>query len=143
MSTQTIKSWLHKLFAWWPWKQSTQVEHTHTASPLNKGAKQESISSRSTVDGAAPQTGIVPRLSTIEERPENSAPPQFPATGERTESPLALPPPAKLEKTVEREVKRDEAAPAVASSPTPEQRLDFLRYLVQRGIVNEGFEEHK
>jgi hypothetical protein len=24
---------------------------------------------------------------------------------------------------------------------TPEQRLDFLRYLVQRGIVNEGFEQ--
>jgi hypothetical protein len=28
-------------------------------------------------------------------------------------------------------------------APTPEQQLEFLHYLVKRGIVNEGFEEGK
>ena len=26
--TQAIKNWLHKMFAWWPWKQSTQIEYS-------------------------------------------------------------------------------------------------------------------
>ena len=31
--------------------------------------------------------------------------------------------------------------PPPAPPPTPEQKLDFLHYLVKRGIVNEGFAE--
>jgi hypothetical protein len=34
-------------------------------------------------------------------------------------------------------------APTLGSAPTPEQQLEFLHYLVKRGIVNEGFEEGK
>jgi len=34
-------------------------------------------------------------------------------------------------------------APIPGRAPTPEQQLEFLHYLVKRGIVNEGFEEGK
>ena len=126
MFTQTIKTWLHKMFAWWPWKRPTQAEYTHVASPLNKGTTQEPVS-KSTI---APQAGSVPRLSTIEEWPERVVQSDIPVASELGETPIS-PPPAP---TVEA---------AVQASPSSQQRLDFLRYLVERGIVNEGFEENK
>src|SRR5258708_31402225 len=69
MLTQTIKNWLHKMFAWWPWKQSTQVEYSPVANPLNNGTTQESVP-KSTIDGVTHQAGIAPRLSSTEEWPE-------------------------------------------------------------------------
>lgn len=33
------------------------------------------------------------------------------------------------------------ASEELPPAPTPQQRLEFLRYLVQRGLVNEGFGE--
>ena len=132
MITQAIKNWIHKLFAWWPWKQSSQIEYTQVASPLNKGTTQESTT-RSAIDGVAPQAGIAPRLSTIEEWPERIVQP----SSDPSETPL-LPPPA-LANGPEREAQGE----IFSSSPilTTQQRLEFLQYLVKRGIVNEGFTE--
>lgn len=123
MITQAIKNWLHKMFAWWPWKKPSEIEFTHDAGPINKGAAPGSIS-RSTIDGVVPQAGAIPRLSTIEGWPERDDQPPFPAADE-------LPPPPV-------EMAED---PVVVDTPPAEQRLKFLRYLVKRGIVNEGFEE--
>lgn len=142
MLTQTIKNWLHRMFAWWPWQQSTKIEHSHAAKPLNKGTTQESLS-RSTIDGSVPQAGSASCLSTIEERPERVVQSDFQAAGELTET--ALPPPSTppVEMTKEPPTHTDEASVVLQASPSPQQRLEFLQYLIKRGIVNEGFEEDR
>jgi hypothetical protein len=140
MLMQTIKSWLYKMFAWWPWKQSTKIEHSHAAKPLNKGTTKESRS-RSTIDGSEPQSGSASCLSTIEEWPERVVQSDFQPAGELTET--ALPPPSTppVEMTKEPQNHTDEVS--VVSPPSPQQRLEFLQYLIKRGIVNEGFEEDR
>jgi hypothetical protein len=137
--TQTIKNWLHQMFAWWPWKPSTQIEYSHLANPLNKGTTQETLS-RSTIDGVAPQAGIIPRLSTIEEWPEKDVQADFPAGNEFTEtSPASSISPG--EPTKESITSIDGTLKVGQAFPSPQQRLEFLQYLIKRGIVNEGFEE--
>jgi hypothetical protein len=128
--TQTIKNWLHKLFAWWPWKESTPFEYSNAGNPVNKGMMPDTLS-RSTIDGIATQTGNVPRLSTIGEWPERVVKSDFPAVDEFSE-------PRSLSSTPSGD---GETIPDAQSSPTPLQRLEFLRFLIKRGIVNEGFEE--
>jgi hypothetical protein len=135
MFTQTIKTWLHKMFAWWPWKRSAQTGYTNVASPLNTGATQESVS-RSTIDRVAPPAGITPRISTIEEWPERVVQSDLPAANEPGETLLSPPP---VEIAEDSKTPADEAA--AQTSPSPQQRLEFLQYLVKRGIINEGLEE--
>jgi len=36
MITQTIKRWLNRVFAWWPWKRSPASASIHRASKLNQ-----------------------------------------------------------------------------------------------------------
>jgi hypothetical protein len=141
--TQTIKNWLHKMFAWWPWKQSTQIEYSNAANPLNKGITQETLSI-STIDGIAPQTGIVPRLSTVEEWPERVVQSDFPTVDEFAESPSLSSTPSGDGETIKESAKPADGTFAVAQTPpSSQQRLEFLRYLIKRGIVNEGSEEDK
>ncbi len=127
MFTQTIKNWLHKMFAWWPWKRSTEIKHTHVDNPFNKGTTQESVS-RSTIEEITPQAGIASRLSTIDEWPE---------------TPLLPPSTLPVEMAKGSAARADDASVVVQAAPSPQQRLEFLQYLVKRGIVNEGFEENK
>ena len=128
MITQAFKRWLRTMFAWWPWKRTPPLASSQASGPLTMNTSQEGIS-RSSVEGTTSQTSITPRLSTIEERPERTSAAQKTVPSDKAESDLltSSEPPA-------------ESAPSV-SAPTPEQRLEFLRYLVKRGIVNEGFEE--
>ena len=160
MVTQAIKNWLRKLFSWWPWKQSTEMEHTQITSPFNKGTTQGAIS-RSTIDWGASQSqqGIVQRLSTIEEWPDRLVKPLSPpVTNELPETPLPPPLSSPLDKPRGDGINRvptdttadifssdlpSTSAPTPGSAPTAEQQLEFLHYLVKRGIVNEGFEEGK
>src|SRR5256886_17480138 len=95
MITQAIKNWLRKMFAWWPWKQSSHITYFHAAGSLNKGLSQETTS-RPTVDEVPPQAGITPGLWTFEEWPERVVQPQlqFPNPREHAERPLLPPPPA-------------------------------------------------
>jgi hypothetical protein len=133
--TQAMKNWLHKMFAWWPWKQSTQIEYSHYANSTNIGSTQETLS-RSMTDGIAPQTGIIPRLSTIEEWPERivqsdlTETPSMSSTlsgdGEPTKKPTTL---------------ADGNPGSAQASPSTQQRLEFLRYLIKHGIVHEDVEE--
>ena len=139
MITQAIKQWLRKLFAWWPWQQPAKTEDVQTTGSLNTGAAQE-MTARSTIDGVAP------RRSTTEEWPERIVQPSPPVLEGRAETtftspPLPLPTPS-IEKA--RETSTGEAS-AFSISPTPraERQLEFLRYLVKRGIVNEGFAEEE
>ena len=143
MITQSIKQWLNKLFAWWPWKRSPETSYTQAVSNLNTSVTQDSML-RTTVDGPLPQTGNtsvaveqgrgeeIPESSrpTTEERPEQVVS-SHPSPAEDTFSPRH--PPEAL-----KESSKVEAPPP---TPTPEQKLAFLQYLVKRGIVNEGFGE--
>jgi hypothetical protein len=134
MITQAIKHWLRSMFAWWPWKHTTPVAYSQTSGQLGVGTTPDGIS-LSAVEGTTPQANITPRLSTIEERPERT----IPAPNDMAETPL--PPSLRSPVDISTEPGKDDASPAVPSTPTPQQRLEFLRYLVKRGIVNEGSEE--
>jgi hypothetical protein len=139
--TQVITNWFHKMFAWWPWRQSTQLEYAPHSSSLNKGTTQES-KSKSVHESATPQTGNTPRLSTMQEWPERivqtdvPAKDSFPEThtsgllenGEPIEKPTAS---------------ASGNATDMQVSPSMQQRLEFLQYLVKRGIVNEGFDDDR
>jgi hypothetical protein len=149
MFAESITRWLHKLFAWWPWKRSPESDYAHSPKTLNMGATQEPLL-RTTVDGPVPQSGATSVVvehteakppselnrPTAEERPERvvsspAQPPQSsPASKERAD--MSRPPP--VEATQEGSL-----AAGTVPPPTPEQKLEFLRYLVRRGIVNEGF----
>src|SRR5579859_7914251 len=134
MITQTIKRWFRTMFAWWPWKSTPPAAYRQASGPLGINTSQEGIS-RSAVEGTTAQTSITPRLSTIEERPEHTISAQKSTTNDKAETPLlpSLRTPA--------ESATEPSNDNVASAPTPQQRLEFLRYLVERGIINEGSEE--
>ena len=159
MITQAIKRWLNKLFGWLSWGKTLETEYAPVGSPLNKIATQESMS-RSSIDGVTPPSGVAPRIagqgeitcSTIDEWPERvlqPPPPSSPVPNEEIELPppstqIPIMPPVDTAKTTTETSpgQGDTAFPAAPlSTPTPEQHLDFLLYLVKRGIVNEGFAE--
>ena len=57
MTTQAIKRWLSRIFAWWPWRKLPETGYAQTASSSNKGSLQEP-GWRATVEGTSPQPGI-------------------------------------------------------------------------------------
>ena len=139
--TQAITNWLHKMFAWWPWKQSTQMEYSDYANSMNKRTTQETLS-KSMIDGIAPQAGTVPRLSTIEEWPDRVVQSDLKAINELAETPSLPATPSGDGETMKKSASPADGTPAgVQTSPSPQQRLEFLQYLIKRGIVNEGVEE--
>lgn len=130
MITQTIKGWLQKVFAWWPWKQSPPVKYRHVASAVSRGSAPET-SLWIPEEGTVPQAGATPRRLSFENRPDRPGRAESPDL-----SPLSAPasfPPAGADSA-------ENCAQDAQPSPNSRQRLEFLRYLVQRGIVNEGFE---
>jgi hypothetical protein len=156
MITQAIKRWLDKLFGWLPWRKPPETEYARVRSSLNKGVTQEPASR---IDGVVPQSGVAPLFSgqgetscsTIDEWPERVV--QLPSIGneivEQPPTPATPPqpsvtPPVETAKTVidgQSETTLPAVPPPVLLVPTPEQKLEFLHYLVKRGIVNEGFAE--
>ncbi len=152
MFTETIKRWLNNLFAWWPWRRSPESDYADTRSTLNKSTPPESLL-RTTVDGPIPQQGAT---SVVVEHAETRPPLEMsrPATEERSERSISPPPqpPQVSQSSSASEERADISRPTpveaatektvtfqAVPSPTPEQKLEFLRYLVKRGIVNEGF----
>ena len=145
MITQGIKRWLQSLFAWWPWKSVSEDDYAQTPGTLNKGTSQEPLFF-TTVDGpyAQPaQPGITSvAVEPIEEDvvPESGRPTaeerSFSVSKPTTEDSGSLPAPIIEEKR--KTVHEPSAVIEDTPVPTPQQRLEFLRYLVERGIVNEG-----
>ena len=136
MIPQSMKRWLAKLVSWWPWKRSSATVPSSAGNTLHKGVPQES-QIRPTIDGAAPQVGLPVRLPTTEERPERKDPP-LPIPPENAEPSLALP----SAETVQETTSQDEVSiSTILPLSSTKQHLQFLHYLVQHGIVNEGFEE--
>lgn len=140
MITQAIKNFFAKLFPWWSRKQAAPVEYSHVPSSFLPGTSQEGGSLPAS-GRVAPQASITPRLSTMEEFPEHLSPASFSMMDEPPETPL-LPPPITPPHEVVIEA-RTEPIEISSSTPTTQQRLEFLRYLVDRGIVSEWYEEKK
>jgi hypothetical protein len=137
--TQAITNWLRKIFAWWPWKQSTQIEYSPYPNSINKGTTQESVS-KSINEGITPQTGSAPRLSTIQEYSEQVVQTDVTAKKELPETP-SLSSSGDGEPLKKSATPADETPADVQTSPSTQQRLEFLKYLIKRGIVNEGLED--
>lgn len=163
LTQQGFRRWLSKLFGWWPWKKTTEQEQAQLERSLNKGVTQESML-WSASDGATPHSGAGPlflgqnegsqtSLSTIDEWPErvvqSSPPSPVPSpspTVDKVDPPQ--PPTQQPPQSIDSSVSAVESGSAHSESvfdppppPTQEQKLDFLHYLVKRGIVNEGFAE--
>jgi hypothetical protein len=158
MITQAIKRWLEKLFGWFSGKPFAENEYAPVTSPLNKSVTQESIG-RSTSDNVPPQQGVAQRIvgqgeiscSTVDEWRERATqhPGPPPVSAEKSELPVP-PPQIPVTPPVEKPITALDTPPTQGKTslpttppptPTPEQKLEFLHYLVQRGIVNEGFAE--
>lgn len=148
MITQAIKHWMSKLFAWWPWRKSSDTGYIQTVSNLNKNAAQEAVW-RVTADGPSPQssvTSVVIEQGRSEPSPEADRPIIDGHAGQ-----VAQPSPAPAEENAPPQSPSKElpqghkpiAGDSPAPSPTFEQRLIFLRHLVKRGVINEGFAEGK
>lgn len=123
MITQAMKKWFHKLFAWWPWKQSPTAENQHVTGAMSGVAPETSLWLAH--EESSSQAGATYRRSGRENWAERSGPPLVDGLGpSRAISPY-------------------QAGTGLSSppAPTPRQRLEFLRYLVQRGLINEGIEE--
>ncbi|GCE47729.1 hypothetical protein EI42_05142 [Thermosporothrix hazakensis] len=148
MISQKVKRWFQKLFAWWPWRRTTA---TTTAQAYgNAGLAQEPVR-YAAEEGHAPQTGM---LSIAVDQSREEVFPDFAQT-QRKKDPEEQPP------------ESSSLPPAQEPSPSPyalsysiqpvqypsssetgeasglQRQLEFLRYLMQRGIINEGFEEGK
>lgn len=147
MITQTIKQWLNKLFAWWPWKQSPETHYAHMIN-LHPSTLQEKMW-YTTADGPTPQPGITSvaveqaredatletNRTTTEEQVERTSQIHSPLTDEKKPT---IPHPPSVESAKDTVTSSGES---ISSSLTDEQQLTFLRYLVKRGLVNEGFAE--
>jgi hypothetical protein len=138
MITQAIKGWLQKRFAWWPWKQTTPIENQQVAGVVAQEPPTQTAS-WSTREGSVPQAGINSRLFTRENRSEPTV--QARSEAADLDQPPLSPPVSAISTDVAKPA--GETGDTPQHAPTTEQRLEFLRYLVQQGIVHEGFEKKK
>ncbi len=163
-----IKQWLQKLFSWWhgwedPKPADAPVEHASrgiSVDPMLRSSLDDTLPWQ----GVAPQMGSQgePRRSTMENwrmpdpliHPYSSVPDEdwdsqfpFPAPAPQIEPGREnmFPPPAGENSFSVRPIPPVPPVPPAStkskSEPEVEQHLEFLRYLVRRGIVNEGFSE--
>jgi hypothetical protein len=147
MIIQTIKAWLNKLFAWWPWKRASMPEYPQAASLMSKGMTQEQMW-RTVLEGPMPQSGI--RSVVV----EHGAGPNSPESqlqslvGDDFSERMSSPTKHDEQPTIPRPLpgvtgKDINTLPESTQMSSFEygQQLEFLRYLVQQGVVNEGFAE--
>lgn len=120
MITQTFKRWLHKLFAWWPWHGAAETSYAQPSANLNTGVTQDT-QTWPRVDGAAP----LPSSIAVDHNPDAQI--MLPTPGNELQGPIDIP--------------DGGASVAKGMLPTAEQRMEFLRYLMKHGMLNEGFEE--
>lgn len=148
MITQTIKQWLSRLFAWWPWRRKAPTAYAPPSRNGAMGIPQEHSWSASG-EAALPQTGA--RSVVVEQSHENVPPevilPLSPPSVEDVNfsfrRDLAAPPPQD-EKTLECLTSFNtqlDSTFETTLTPISKQQLAFLQYLVSHGLINEGFDE--
>ncbi len=143
MITQTIKRWFGKLFAWWPRQRSATTATSPTEVHLTKGRTTDHTWWQP-VDGPVAR----PNITSVAVEQEYEKPFSDPAD-DRSEpitqpSPELQAPPLSSSPSFMETAEMHPNMPSPVSGTEPptstatvEQRLAFLRYLVQRGIVNE------
>jgi hypothetical protein len=142
MILQTIKAWLNKLFAWWLRKRSSPITYSEPPTNMSKGLAQEQVR-RSVMEAPMPQLGIT--SVAVEHGTAENAPEPPPLLSEELADRLS--PPAKHDEpsvlpcTLPSITSKDTTILPNDPSSRFEQQLEFLRYLVQQGIINEGFAE--
>lgn len=142
-----LKQWLQKLFSWWRWQEepepaplsadglSERVEHWREPEPPI--SPYSPVADEHWDDGFS----LSPPPRQVEAGRENTI---TPAGGEKAFptiplSPASLPPPAPI--PAQPALSGAQARSEPNQGPEAEHHLEFLRYLVRRGIVNEGFSE--
>lgn len=146
---QAIRRWLDRLFNWLLRKEEAKAELTAARDALRRRSAQEQAAWQSR-NGLSSSPGAAPRLrgqsdagfASWDERPERISQPA-PLAGENHDIPMTSlpttppvetivqpPQPAQAEATIDTHV---------PSTPAADQQLIFLRFLVKRGVVNEGF----
>lgn len=133
MITQTIQRWLRKMFAWWPWGRPYATSNLHTPVMGNPPAASD-MSRPFSSEGPLPQTGMT-SVAIEQERSHSgpfanqSGPPSDASnTGQVSST-----------STGEDAVGVSPTCDSEKPTPTFEQRLAYLRYLYQHGLINEGF----
>ncbi len=134
MITQAIKRWFYKLFAWWPWKHSPETNYPQAVSNLNMTTVQETMVRA--VDGPVPQPGAT-SVAIGQEREQDSSENLHPSTDEDLIQQAEAGEQESLLAKKTQLLKESDSQ----EKPSQEQMLTFLKYLVQKGQVNEGFDE--
>jgi len=139
MITQGIKRWLYKLFAWWPWKQTPETSYQQAVSNLNMSMAQETMAR--IVDGSLPQPGSI--TSVVVEQEKNTP---YSTNEGLPDQLVEQGTPLSTDELISQKHNQPIHAPQdpptdTQVAATQEQKLAFLRYLVQKGQVNEGFEK--
>jgi hypothetical protein len=140
----TLKRWLNKLFAWWPWKRSAGVDKPNPARNVSWSIPSDGTW-RSTAHGMEPSTPQPGSISiAVEQQLNNSS---ADATGGTQASP---PQPQKTltnsnafssaatfstYETSEQGIPSSD--PKQDTISNTERHLQFLRYLIQRGTFND------
>jgi hypothetical protein len=147
MITQGIKRWLYKLFAWWPWKKTPVTNYTQTVSNSNKSTAQEMMIWM--VDGPLPQSGIT-SVVIEQEHEDHITETDHPTNDDRAVHPAQTGPSLSAEEPTHQTQQRPDSRPAQTQQtqatehvvdPVLEQKLTFLKFLIHKGQINEGFEE--
>lgn len=158
MLTQGIKRWLQSLFAWWPWNRVEEMDYAQATDSLNRGIAQETMF-RTAADGPLTQP-TQQNIITISIEPlQDEEIVEWPPFENRERTapftpPIASVPPEETEEVLLfgeffgnqqaladsrtfQEKTTELHATAESLEPTTQQRLEFLRYLIQRGIVSD------
>jgi hypothetical protein len=150
MFTQTIKRWFNKLFAWWPWRQASVTGYPQAVS-MSSAITPEQVW-RTMVDGPATQPGASPvAVEHGEQDDEFIFTDEYPASSPQPFLKETLIPSTFSSGSTHDEddplpqtYREDGQMPLPSEPPVHyEQHLDFLRYLFQRGLLNEGFAAEK
>jgi len=160
MLTQGIKRWLQSLFAWWPWNRVEEMDYAQAIDSLNRGMAQETMF-RTAIDGPLTQPAGQNIITISIEPSKDEEIVEWPPFESRERTAPLTPPIASVpaedieealpfselyesqqavtgSKPFQEERKTQEPLASVEPlEPTTRQRLEFLRYLIQRGIVSD------
>jgi hypothetical protein len=140
MITQEIKRWLYKLFSWWPWRQSSASLPAQPVSNLNRSTSQDTL--LRTADGTIPPTLQSGIASIVAEQSIEGTPPD--SHSEYLVSPGSPLSPEDLLSQPDISPPTHPSLPPLSDvTLTFEQKLSFIKFLVDKGYINEGFDHEK
>ncbi|HET8913348.1 MAG TPA: hypothetical protein VFN23_17870 [Ktedonobacteraceae bacterium] len=141
MLTQAIKRWFHKMFAWWPRNKSNEGTYVEATAIPYRESTQGTIF-HATIEGTTNQQGssIVKPKTGEWDAEHYILPPGVPETHHFDyPGPPVDTPSEPLPENQSRSPEQNNT-PSPRQASDQEQQLEFLYYLVKKGVVNEGFD---